>query len=73
LNPSGLAERAASELLAAVVGSGVMAFNLAGGNGALALLCHTPTARSSPACSPLWLAEPLAVRKAVTVLHTPYE
>src|SRR3954467_14045484 len=28
-------------LLAAVVGSGIMAFKLAGGNGALALLCNT--------------------------------
>ena len=42
-----LAQRAFSEflgtafLLAAVVGSGIMAQNLAGGNGALALLCNT--------------------------------
>ena len=28
-------------LLAAVVGSGIMALKLAGGNGALALLCNT--------------------------------
>lgn len=40
-------QRAAAELvgtaflLAAVIGSGVMAFKLAGGNGALALLCNT--------------------------------
>jgi glycerol uptake facilitator-like aquaporin len=42
-----LARRAAAELLgtafllAAVVGSGIMALKLAGGNGALALLCNT--------------------------------
>jgi glycerol uptake facilitator-like aquaporin len=42
-----LAQRAAAEglgtafLLAAVVGSGIMAAKLAGGNGALALLCNT--------------------------------
>jgi glycerol uptake facilitator-like aquaporin len=42
-----LSRRAAAEfigtafLLAAVVGSGIMAFKLAGGNGALALLCNT--------------------------------
>jgi glycerol uptake facilitator-like aquaporin len=42
-----LAQRAATEglgtafLLAAVVGSGIMAAKLAGGNGALALLCNT--------------------------------
>jgi glycerol uptake facilitator-like aquaporin len=42
-----LAQRAFSEflgtafLLAAVVGSGIMAQNLAGGNGAIALLCNT--------------------------------
>src|ERR1700691_838928 len=42
-----LAQRAVSEwlgtafLLAAVVGSGIMAQSLAGGNGALALLCNT--------------------------------
>ena len=42
-----LAQRAFSEflgtafLLAAVVGSGIMAQKLAGGNGALALLCNT--------------------------------
>src|SRR3977135_3270332 len=42
-----LARRAAAEwlgtafLLAAVVGSGIMAQKLAGGNGALALLCNT--------------------------------
>ncbi len=42
-----LAQRAAAEalgtafLLAAVVGSGIMAARLAGGNGALALLCNT--------------------------------
>src|ERR1700726_948309 len=42
-----LAQRAFSEslgtafLLAAVVGSGIMAQRLAGGNGALALLCNT--------------------------------
>ena len=45
--PPLLARRAAAEfigtafLLAAVVGSGIMAFKLAGGNGALALLCNT--------------------------------
>src|SRR5439155_3920351 len=44
---STLPRRAASEflgtafLLAAVVGSGIMAQKLAGGNGALALLCNT--------------------------------
>src|SRR5215469_17764097 len=42
-----LAQRTAAEclgtafLLAAVVGSGIMAAKLAGGNGALALLCNT--------------------------------
>ena len=42
-----LAQRAFSEwlgtafLLAAVVGSGIMAQKLAGGNGAIALLCNT--------------------------------
>ncbi len=46
LTPS-LAQRATAEglgtafLLATVVGSGVMAFKLAGGNGAIALLCNT--------------------------------
>src|SRR6202011_2684286 len=46
LMPS-LAQRAFSEwlgtafLLAAVVGSGIMAQRLAGGNGAIALLCNT--------------------------------
>jgi glycerol uptake facilitator-like aquaporin len=45
--PYRLAQRAMAEvvgtafLLAAVVGSGIMAFRLAGGNGALALLCNT--------------------------------
>ena len=44
---TGLSRRAAAEflgtafLLAAVVGSGIMAAKLAGGNGALALLCNT--------------------------------
>jgi glycerol uptake facilitator-like aquaporin len=44
---SSLAQRTAAEclgtafLLAAVVGSGIMAVKLAGGNGALALLCNT--------------------------------
>jgi glycerol uptake facilitator-like aquaporin len=44
---SSLAQRAAAEclgtafLLAAVVGSGIMAARLSGGNGALALLCNT--------------------------------
>jgi glycerol uptake facilitator-like aquaporin len=44
---SSLAQRAAAEcmgtafLLAAVVGSGIMAAKLSGGNGALALLCNT--------------------------------
>src|SRR5581483_1527772 len=44
---SSLAQRTAAEclgsalLLAAVVGSGIMAARLAGGNGALALLCNT--------------------------------
>jgi hypothetical protein len=43
-----LAQRTVAEclgtafLLAAVVGSGIMAARLAGGNGALALLCNTP-------------------------------
>jgi glycerol uptake facilitator-like aquaporin len=42
-----VAQRAVSEglgtafLLATVIGSGVMAFKLAGGNGAIALLCNT--------------------------------
>ena len=42
-----LAQRTVAEclgtafLLAAVVGSGIMAARLAGGNGALALLCNT--------------------------------
>jgi glycerol uptake facilitator-like aquaporin len=42
-----LARRAVAEtlgtafLLATVIGSGVMAFKLAGGNGAIALLCNT--------------------------------
>lgn len=45
--PPSLARRAAAEwigtafLLVAVVGSGIMAVKLAGGNGALALLCNT--------------------------------
>jgi len=44
---SSLAQRTAAEflgtafLLAAVVGSGIMAAKLAAGNGALALLCNT--------------------------------
>src|SRR5205823_14547059 len=44
---SSLAQRTAAEglgtafLLAGVVGSGIMAAKLAGGNGALALLCNT--------------------------------
>jgi glycerol uptake facilitator-like aquaporin len=47
IKKSDLSRRAAAEalgtgfLLAAVVGSGVMAFKLAGGNSALALLCNT--------------------------------
>jgi glycerol uptake facilitator-like aquaporin len=47
LTPRSLAKRATAEalgtgfLLATVVGSGVMAFKLAGGNGAIALLCNT--------------------------------
>jgi glycerol uptake facilitator-like aquaporin len=47
LTPQSLAKRATAEalgtgfLLATVVGSGVMAFKLAGGNGAIALLCNT--------------------------------
>src|SRR6202163_5144056 len=45
--PLSLTRRGAAEaagtafLLATVVGSGIMAFKLAGGNGALALLCNT--------------------------------
>jgi glycerol uptake facilitator-like aquaporin len=47
MTAASLARRAAAEfigtafLLAAVVGSGIMAFKLADGNGALALLCNT--------------------------------
>ncbi|MGD9867505.1 MAG: aquaporin [Hyphomicrobiales bacterium] len=47
MNVSGLRQRLAAEaigtafLLAAVVGSGIMAERLAGGNGAIALLCNT--------------------------------
>jgi glycerol uptake facilitator-like aquaporin len=47
LKPHNIAQRATAEglgtafLLATVVGSGVMAFKLAGGNGAIALLCNT--------------------------------
>jgi glycerol uptake facilitator-like aquaporin len=47
VNPPDTARRAVAEtlgtafLLATVIGSGVMAFRLAGGNGALALLCNT--------------------------------
>jgi glycerol uptake facilitator-like aquaporin len=47
LKPHNIPQRAAAEglgtafLLATVVGSGVMAFKLAGGNGAVALLCNT--------------------------------
>jgi glycerol uptake facilitator-like aquaporin len=47
IRPPGLARRLAAEalgtafLLATVIGSGIMAAKLAGGNGALALLCNT--------------------------------
>lgn len=47
MSPEALPRRLAAEalgtafLLAAVVGSGIMALNLSGGNGALALLCNT--------------------------------